>query len=177
MKCSKCNEENEENFYKSKVKRNYNLCKKCTKRNLYERTKFLKIKAVERLGGKCQKCGYNKNMSALDFHHVREKADKVTRLIHTLSSWKKIKEEVDKCILLCANCHREEHFPNIDKFIFEHSLEGRNGAYKKNIKRIEKIEIKCKTCDLIFKRKPRKDREQKYCSRECQCEGRKKDKR
>ena len=61
-------------------------------------------------GGQCQLCGYEKCLQALEFHHLESSckdfgiSDKgYTR------SWKKIKEELDKCILLCANCHREVH--------------------------------------------------------------------
>lgn len=66
--------------------------------------------AREYKGGKCMICGYNRCLEALDFHHrdPREKdfglSDKgITR------SWEKTKKEVDKCVLICANCHREIH--------------------------------------------------------------------
>jgi len=64
---------------------------------------------VEYKGGKCVRCGYNKNVKALQFHHI----DKTTKLFSISSghcrSWKSQIAEVDKCILLCANCHAEEH--------------------------------------------------------------------
>lgn len=60
-------------------------------------------------GGKCERCGYCKSVWALDFHHI----DPVTKNFNLGSafsrSWEVIKAELDKCILLCANCHREEH--------------------------------------------------------------------
>jgi len=75
-----------------------------------KRRRLLKIKAVEYKGGKCEKCGYSKCVDALDFHHLNPEVksfgigDKgYTR------SWEKVREEVDKCILVCANCHRELH--------------------------------------------------------------------
>ena len=61
------------------------------------------------LGGKCSKCGYNKCLSALDFHHNRGKKEgHLSRLIKDFSKQKSLKE-IKKCILLCANCHREVH--------------------------------------------------------------------
>lgn len=67
------------------------------------------------MGGKCQKCGYNKNLTALELHHI----DPYTKdfeinssTIKELKRLGKLQEELDKCILLCANCHREEHNPD-----------------------------------------------------------------
>lgn len=60
------------------------------------------------LGGKCAKCGYIKCISALDFHHRSDKEEMLSRLIKD-SSKQKVLKEVKKCILLCANCHRELH--------------------------------------------------------------------
>jgi len=61
------------------------------------------------LGGKCKVCGYNKCLSALEFHHNSGKKEAhVSRLIMDFSKQKSLKE-IEKCILLCANCHRELH--------------------------------------------------------------------
>jgi hypothetical protein len=70
----------------------------------------LKLKCVEYLGGECSECGYNKCPEALDFHHVNPE-DKDFALSGRLSkSWDVIELELQKCKLLCANCHREEHW-------------------------------------------------------------------
>jgi len=61
------------------------------------------------LGNKCEFCGYNKCLNALEFHHKSgKKEDHVSRMIRDVSRQKSLKE-IDKCILLCANCHRELH--------------------------------------------------------------------
>lgn len=61
-------------------------------------------------GGKCQICGYNDCIAALDFHHVkREKKFDIGRG-GGCYSLRKLKEEVDKCILVCSNCHRKIHY-------------------------------------------------------------------
>ena len=76
-----------------------------------KRRKRLKEMAVEYKGGKCMFCSYSKCIDALDFHHVDEDEksfglakDGLTR------SWKKIRKELDKCVMVCANCHRELHY-------------------------------------------------------------------
>lgn len=70
----------------------------------------LKEKCIDYKGGKCEKCGYNKCPSALEFHHPT--SDKKFGISHklTFNSFELIKEELDKCALLCANCHRELHY-------------------------------------------------------------------
>ena len=61
------------------------------------------------LGGVCRKCGYGKNITALEFHHIEDNKEfSLSSSTHN-KSWDKIKSELDKCILLCANCHRDEH--------------------------------------------------------------------
>lgn len=67
-----------------------------------------KLKAVEKLGGCCSNCKNNK-WYHLDFHHIKEKDIEVSMLIER-NRWSKIEKELDKCILLCANCHQEHHF-------------------------------------------------------------------
>ena len=68
-----------------------------------------KIKLVEYKGGKCEKCGYNKCIDALDFHH-KDPNEKDFTISGKSWSFDRLKSEVDKCILVCANCHREIHY-------------------------------------------------------------------
>lgn len=70
----------------------------------------LKKKLVEMRGGECQLCGYSRCLIALDFHHIAE-SSKVFGLSQRdlTRSWNTIVEEASKCILVCANCHREIH--------------------------------------------------------------------
>ena len=62
-------------------------------------------------GSKCQICGYNKCDSALEFHHIdpKQKDSSITNMIQTRVELNILIKEVDKCILICANCHRELH--------------------------------------------------------------------
>lgn len=70
-----------------------------------------KKRVVESMGGKCQCCGYDKTDSALELHHINpeEKELSFGAIRANPKSWDKIVEELRKCILLCANCHREVH--------------------------------------------------------------------
>ena len=76
-----------------------------------ERRRKLKDMAIKYKGGKCEKCGYNKCNGALDFHHLNPlEKDFSISSTGTTKSFERIKKELDKCILVCANCHREIHY-------------------------------------------------------------------
>jgi len=68
-----------------------------------------KEKAIEYKGGKCEKCGYDKCNSALEFHHLDPTKKDFSPSANMNMAWNKIQNEIDKCILVCANCHREIH--------------------------------------------------------------------
>ena len=74
-----------------------------------------KIYAIEFYGGKCKTCGYDKCINALEFHH-RDKLLKKERPSYIIMRWKwdRVKEELDKCDLLCSNCHKEIEYKEID---------------------------------------------------------------
>jgi len=69
---------------------------------------------IERFGGKCGKCGYCRNSAALTWHHLEpgEKAFELDMRSLSNRSESAIAAEASKCVLLCANCHAEEHFPH-----------------------------------------------------------------
>ena len=77
---------------------------------VHKRRKKVRQLAIDYKGGQCQRCGYNRCIEALEFHHDNSsgKDFSISEKGYT-RSWSKVKEELDKCILLCANCHREIH--------------------------------------------------------------------
>ena len=85
---------------------------KCkNKQSVQTRRKSIKEKSISYKGGQCKHCGYSKCKEALEFHHMNPNEKDFGLSAHgNTHSWEKIKQELDKCILLCANCHREEHF-------------------------------------------------------------------
>lgn len=79
----------------------------------YQKLRGLKRKLhlIDLRGSCCENCGYNKNLSALDFHHKdpneKESQLDMRNLSNSTMEW--ILEEFEKCEVLCSNCHREEH--------------------------------------------------------------------
>ncbi|OGI07291.1 MAG: hypothetical protein A3I68_02915 [Candidatus Melainabacteria bacterium RIFCSPLOWO2_02_FULL_35_15] len=74
------------------------------------RRKKIRSMAIEYKGGKCEQCGYYRCLEALEFHHAdpTKKDFNISSRGYT-RSWKRVQEELDKCVMLCANCHRETH--------------------------------------------------------------------
>jgi hypothetical protein len=80
------------------------------KRAVSKRRKRIKEMLVEYKGGKCVICGYNRLPAALDLHHMDDSAKSFGLSVRGLTrSWERSRAEADKCILVCANCHREIH--------------------------------------------------------------------
>ena len=75
-----------------------------------KRRKKVRRMAVEHMGGRCSRCGYDKCLEALEFHHIDSaKKDFGISARGYTRSWERVKAELAKCILICANCHRELH--------------------------------------------------------------------
>ena len=79
-------------------------------RAVHARRRKVRQMALDYKGGKCERCGYNRCMDALEFHHkdLSKKDFSISKKGYT-RSWRKVQIELDKCMLLCANCHREIH--------------------------------------------------------------------
>ena len=93
-----------------KEKRTYADRAEYLRKAVSERRKKLREMAREYKGGKCVICGYKRYSGALDFHHRDpSKKDFGLSTRGLTRSWEKIKKEIDKCALVCANCHRELH--------------------------------------------------------------------
>lgn len=101
--CRVCNKKFK---YKRGTGTSKELCSNC--RQSY-RKKILKHRAILYKGGKCQICGYNKSEHSLVFHHLDPKEKEFGIAKKYNISWDRIKIELDKCLLLCANCHGEIH--------------------------------------------------------------------
>lgn len=78
-------------------------------KNQIFRWRRIKLQAIEYKGGSCTNCGFSSHPSALQFHHTDPVEKDVAWNKLRLRSWDKITTELDKCILLCANCHAIEH--------------------------------------------------------------------
>lgn len=129
-----------------------------------ERAFKRKLELIEMLGGKCSKCGYDKNYSALDLHHLNpdEKEFPLNSRVLSNTNIEKILAEAKKCVLLCANCHREEHYPQFDK---NNSLTLINCFESENISIYQKKreKIYCGFCGKEIKNIKGK----KFCSDTC----------
>lgn len=102
-KCKQCGETRPKKFY-GKMK---TTCYSCHGIGIEKQRIAKRLEALEYKGGKCQHCGYDKYRGALEFHH-KDPSQKDPK---GLRKWNRenLFAELDKCILLCSNCHKEEH--------------------------------------------------------------------
>ena len=110
--CSKCKKWlNIALFYK-KTNRDVvtSWCRSCFSKDVSLRKQRRKQQSIQYKGGKCLLCGYNKCSWALDFHHKDGKTKENTLSVLLRHSFEKAKKELDKCNLLCKNCHAETEF-------------------------------------------------------------------
>lgn len=109
-KCPKCCIEKDiTDFHTCKSRKISSYCKKCLYENQMIRWRDRKFKAVNIMGGKCSACGYNKCLDALEFHHIDPNNKEFMWNKLKSYTWKRVINELKKCIILCANCHREFH--------------------------------------------------------------------
>ena len=104
----KCSIHGETRFYFEENRRF--RCMKCRQDKVNRRRRKLKQMAVEYKGGRCERCGYCKCLAALEFHHLDpSQKDFAISQSGSTRAWERIQKEIDKCILVCSNCHKEIH--------------------------------------------------------------------
>lgn len=161
--CIKCDTtKTKDKFYLDRDgKRTFHYCRDCQKSYVIMKQQSFKAQCVEYKGGKCEICGYDKCLGAMDFHHLDpNKKDFAVSGCNTIIMTLKIKDELDKCQLLCSNCHREFHYENIPS---TKSLGTKrpNKEYKCRCgKTISHNATYCKECSVVERRmmiKPTKE--------------------
>jgi len=128
-----------------------------------ERALSRKLELINAKGGKCEICGYDKNIAALELHHLdpSQKSFQLDARHIGNTTIQKLIEESNKCILVCANCHREIHNEHLDKSNIPNIL---NEMTSKHIKLTHKNKTSiCKYCGKEFPYSKGKI----YCSNEC----------
>lgn len=108
--CAKCNKK----FAPKKQAKTRRYCYECQPEGETitgaKTRKLVKQWALDYKGNKCKYCNYDKCIEALEFHHIdpNEKDFSISDRDIKLD-WEEIKKELDKCVLVCSNCHREIH--------------------------------------------------------------------
>ena len=96
------------NFSPTNLKNN-GRCTECSSEYDIQRNRLLKLKCIEYLGGSCSKCGFIGNYSSYDFHHNNYKEKEFNWNVGRKKSFNNLLPELDKCTLLCRNCHQMIH--------------------------------------------------------------------
>lgn len=101
--CKECQYKNWKERQRNNPNRNAS-----TKKRMLRNREFVRSYKKDK---KCEICGYNKYPEILDFHHKDDKGKVATinKLMKNLSNLDTIQSEINKCMLVCPNCHRELH--------------------------------------------------------------------
>lgn len=115
------------NKFKDYQNRGRARCGSCNTKIRRYRTKAT---AIKYLGEKCINCGWEGNQAAFQFHHTNPKKKDFTIGNVANKKWEFIKNELEKCILLCANCHAIKHSTKSDGRFLQEAREYRGRKLK-----------------------------------------------
>lgn len=104
-KCSRCGETDHTKFYGNKK----TICGKCHSYYTSQKGREKRAYAIEKLGGKCKACGFDRYPCSLDIHHVDPSIKDSNFDSMRGWSYERIDKEIKGCILLCKNCHSAYH--------------------------------------------------------------------
>ncbi len=120
-------------------KRSRNKCGGCATR--IRRAKA-KLKGIELLGGKCNRCGFNGHPAALHFHHIDPTKKEFNIGPFCNKKWEIVEKEIRKCELLCANCHCIEHSTRYTKEFLNYVAKDRKQVLELSEKEVALINDK-----------------------------------
>jgi endogenous inhibitor of DNA gyrase (YacG/DUF329 family) len=140
--------------------------KKYLKLRISDFRRETKLKCIEYKGGKCEICGYDKCPASLAFHHLDPSQKDFGISSSGFSrSFEKCKPELDKCILVCMNCHGEIHYKEYQDSRLQR-IEEINSEKRKLGKSVNKNCAYCKKEIVVFASQLK---ERNFCSRNCKC--------
>ncbi len=125
-KCYRCGESKPKSFFsknKSKSDKLNSECKKCDYAINQEKVAKNQQKIMEFLTeNPCVLCG-EKNVLVLEFDHLRDKKHNVGYMVSQAFSWRSIRKEIEKCQVLCSNCHRIKTHEEQNSYRYKFLLE------------------------------------------------------
>lgn len=112
-----------------------------------------KREIVDIMGGKCALCGYDRNITALELHHINKEEKEFSICARGgFPKYDTLIPELKKCILLCANCHREVHNPleGEDEITLISSFNEEKANHYKELSKLQKQEKFCIDCGKLL---------------------------
>lgn len=107
--CNKCKQFKINTDFSPHNLKNNGSCTVCSSEYDIQRNRLLKLKAIDYLGGECNRCGFIGHYSSYDFHHTNYKEKEFNWNVGRKKSFINLIPELDKCIVLCRNCHQMIH--------------------------------------------------------------------
>jgi hypothetical protein len=138
--CACCKQIKPKTEYYKNGSKSRGYCKKCLCKYHQDRLRRVKVKMVLYKGGCCERCNLrleDSHYSVFDFHHLNPLTKDINFNGIKSQKWEKIKNEIDKCKLLCSNCHRITHAElsnssfNLDDVLIEMSEKSGKSIWSK----------------------------------------------
>ena len=107
--CSKCLQFHLDEEFSNHARNHHGWCQNCNTIYATNRTRELKKRAIEHLGGACHRCGFDKHWAAFVFHHPDPSVKEMDWHGMQGQTWENLLPELEKCVLLCACCHLVVH--------------------------------------------------------------------
>lgn len=94
-------------------------CKSCYNKHSRDvvNNKLYRLLKESGMDYECSSCGYSKNPAALCFHHVDPSGKDFEISQMSSYSYEELRNEISKCVVLCHNCHMEEHYPHLNNWL------------------------------------------------------------
>lgn len=129
-----------------------------------EHRRIFKVRCVDYKGGRCSRCGYNKYPAALEFHHRDPRQKDFHMGAGRTMSWEKAVVELDKCDLVCSNCHKEVH-----EDLRQATVESHRQYLTDKSRKTKKVAVACAACGrCIFKHPSQAERyKTHFCNLDC----------
>ena len=126
------------------------FCKPCSSDFVVKKNNQHKKALVKYMGGKCADCGIVGHHSIYDFHHVAPEHKDFTIQSNRHYSFTQLMGELDKCVMLCANCHTKRHLDMKLEEGYHNKLESNTERFKEvrheKLSHACKGDIKCSKC-------------------------------
>lgn len=125
-------------------------CKSCASGFVVEKNNRHKKALVKYMGGKCADCGIVGHHSIYDFHHTEPEHKDFTIQSNRHYNFAQLIDELDKCVMLCANCHTKRHLDMKIEEGYNNKIEGNTERFKavrhEKLKHACNSDIKCSKC-------------------------------
>lgn len=130
--CKQCKPVSEFSIRKDRPGKPFSKCKKCIAKDAYNKSKRIRKTLVQSMGGTCSRCNGKFHYSQYEFHHVEPEHKDFTISNRKFAALGTILKELEKCVLVCSNCHTTIHKELKEKSGYQNKISGNSERWNEN---------------------------------------------